>query len=198
MIIFKILANMYITLLGPVIAGIVNSLWCKCGALRRLQVPMDGGKHFIDGKRILGDNKTWKGFLGYIILNIICMVTWGFICDRTGLENYNMFYQNVSNSLINNLVIGSLLGLAYGIFELPNSFLKRRLGITPGKSVSGFTKLFFVFFDQADSVFGCVLVVCLFAPMSVGFYMLYVVVGSITHIIINMLLYVLKLRKNMF
>lgn len=192
------LVSMYITLLGPIIAGIVNSIWCKSKAMKRLQVPMDGGKNFIDGKRIFGENKTWKGFLGYIVLNIICMLIWGFVCDVTNLEHYNMFYKGVSNSPENNLWLGLLLGLAYGIFELPNSFLKRRLDITPGKSVKGFTKFFFLFLDQADSVFGCVLIVCLYAPMTVGFYFLYVVVGAFTHIIINMLLYFMKLRKNMF
>lgn len=163
-----------------------------------MQVPMDGGRNLWDGKRIFGDNKTWKGFLGYVILNIICMVLWGFACKGLSIEAYNYFYQASANTLYHNLLIGFLLGLAYAVFELPNSFIKRRLGIVPGKSLSGFWKVFFVFFDQADSVFGCVLVVCLFAPMSVGFYLLYVFVGAITHIVINMLLYFCKLRKNMF
>ena len=196
--ILKILAEMYVTLLGPVIAGIVNSIWCKSGMFKRLQVPMDGGRNFVDGRRIFGDNKTWKGFLGYIFCNVICMVLWGLVCDVAQLESYNMFYEKVANTPVNNLIIGLLLGIAYGVFELPNSFLKRRLGIVPGKSVSGAWKAFFVFFDQADSVFGCVLVVCFFAPMSIGFYLLYVVVGAVTHILINMLLYACKLRKKMF
>ena len=109
-----------------------------------------------------------------------------------------MFYGKTSNTVLTNLWIGFLLGLFYGIFELPNSFVKRRLGITPGKSLSGLKKAFFVFMDQADSVFGCVLVVCIYAPMTVGFYLLYVAVGAVTHILINMLLYACKLRKNMF
>lgn len=198
MTVWKILAGMYITLLGPILAGILNSVWCRSKAMKCLQIPMDGGKNFADSRRIFGDNKTWKGFLGYIVLNMICMVLWGTVCRGTGIEAYNLFYQGAENTFGNNLVIGLLLGLAYGLFELPNSFVKRRLGIVPGKSINGCLKAFFVFFDQADSVFGCVLVVCLYAPMSVGFYFLYVVVGAVTHIVINMLLYVMRLRKNMF
>ena len=193
-----IILKMYITLLSPIIAGIINSLWCKSKYMKTLQRPMDGGRNFVDGRRIFGDNKTWKGFLGYILLNMLCMVLWGFVCGAAGLEGYNFFYQNAANTPAGNLLIGMLLGLAYGVFELPNSFLKRRLDIVPGKSLKGAAKVFFVFFDQADSVFGCVLVVCLYAPMTVGFYLLYVVVGAATHIVINMLLYFLKLRKNMF
>lgn len=201
MTIGKTLGAMYITLLCPVIAGIINSLWCKSGLMKALQVPMDGGRNFVDGRRIFGDNKTWKGFLGYLVLNTICMPLWGLICGAAGIEGYNFFYSGsgcVANTLPNNLLIGLLLGIGYGVFELPNSFLKRRLGIVPGKSLKGAAKAFFVFLDQADSVFGCVLVVCLYAPMTVGFYLCYVVVGAVTHIIINMLLYFCKLRKNMF
>lgn len=198
MTILKILASMYITLLGPIIAGIMNSVWCKSKCLKKIQIPMDGGKNFVDGKRIFGENKTWKGFLGYIVFNMICMILCGILCNVTQIEEYNMFYNKLDNNVINNLLIGFLLGLAYGLFELPNSFLKRRLGIVPGKSISGIAKAFFVFLDQADSVFGCALVVCLFTPMTVGLYFAYVVVGAVTHIIINMLLYALRLRKNMF
>lgn len=198
MTILKTLGSMYLTLLGPIIAGVINSIWCKTTCLKCLQIPMDAGKILKDGKRIFGDNKSWKGFLGYVVLNIICMVLLGLFCVAAGIEEYNMFYQGTSNTVGNNLVIGLLLGLAYGIFELPNSFMKRRLGIVPGKSLSGAQKAFFVFLDQADSVFGCVLVLCIYYPMSVGFYLVYVVVGAVTHILINMLLYLLKLRKNMF
>lgn len=198
MTVLEIGAVMYLTLLGPVVAGIMNSIWCKTKYMKWLQIPMDGGKSLKDGKRVFGDNKTWKGFLGYVVLNIICMVLLGLFCKNAGIEKYNMFYQTTANTLGNNVFIGLLLGVAYGVFELPNSFMKRRLGIIPGKSLSGVQKLFFVFMDQADSVFGCVLVVCIYHPMSLGFYVLYVLVGAVTHILINMLLYLLKLRGNLF
>lgn len=198
--IFRTLGIMYLTLLSPIIAGILNSLWCSTPYMKFLKRPMDGGRVLADGQRIFGDNKTWKGFLGYLFLNMLCMSLWGYLCKAAGLEAYNFFYMDggTPNTLPQNLLIGLLLGLGYGIFELPNSFLKRRLGIVPGKSVKGWTKVFFIFLDQADSVFGCVLVVCLFHPMSPAFYLLYVAVGAFTHILLNMMLYFLKLRKNMF
>ncbi len=190
--------SMYITLLPPIIAGILNSIFCKLSIFQKLSVPIDGKKNLWDGKRIFGDNKTWKGLLGYIILNIIMTVICGLIYNGCGLEGYSYIYLSVENSILNNIGIGFLLGLGYSLFELPNSFLKRRLDITPGKTIKGFTKVFFIFLDQADSVFGCVLVVCLFYDMTIGFYFLYVLVGAITHIVVNMLLYFMKLRKNMF
>ncbi len=192
------LGSMYVTLMSPIVAGIINSIFCKTKCLKGLQKPMDFGRDFFDGKRIFGDNKTWKGFFGYLLWNVVCAVLWGFVCQVTSLGEYNFFYRGTENTILNNIIIGFLLGMAYALFELPNSFLKRRLGIVPGKSISGFWKAFFVFFDQADSVFGCVLVVCLYLPLSISTYFVYVAIGAATHILINMLLYALKLRRNMF
>ena len=64
-----------------------------------------------------------------------------FIWKYTKLEHLNFFYINHENTLVYNLLIGFLLGLFYALFELPNSFLKRRLGIKEGKTIKGFKKI---------------------------------------------------------
>ena len=193
-----IILKLYITLLGPIIAGIINSIFCKIGVLKFLKVPMDFNKKFIDKKRIFGDNKTWKGFFGYIIFNIIFSILVGFLWKSTKLESYNFFYMNHTNTILYNTLIGFLLGLFYALFELPNSFLKRRLDIEPGKTIKGFKKIFFIILDQADSIFGIALVVWMFYPIGISVYLLFILVGTVTHLLINMLLYFLHLRKNMF
>ena len=194
----KILLMMYATLIPVILSGIFVMLWCKLPILKSFARPIDMGKNFTDGRRIFGDNKTWKGILGYVLFNIIFTVIWGFVCEGTSLGEYNFFYQNHENTLTFNLLIGLLLGLGYALFELPNSFLKRRLDITPGKTVTGFRKVFFVFLDQADSVFGVALVVWLFYPLGILLYLAYVLVGAFTHILLNMMLYIMHLRNNMF
>ncbi len=192
------IVKMYVTLLPAIIAGILVMVWCKTGLMKSAIKPMDMGKNFRDGKRIFGDNKTWKGFIGYLIFGAVSTVIWGAVCNGTGIDHLNYFYVNHENTFLFNLMIGVLLGLGYALFELPNSFLKRRLDITPGKTTSGGWKVFFVFLDQADSIFGCTLVVWLFYDLGIGLYLLYVLVGAFTHIVMNMLLYVCKLRKNPF
>ena len=189
---------MYITLLPSIISAVLNMIWCKLPILKKLQVPMDFGKSFYDKKRIFGDNKTWKGFIGYLVINTIVMVLWGIISNLTNINNYNYFYINYSNTFKFNLLIGLLLGLAYSLFELPNSFIKRRLDIKPGKTTKGFKKIFFIIMDQADSVFGCCLVVWMFYNLGLKLYLIYVILGATTHILFNIILYFLKLRKNMF
>ena len=65
----KTIGMMYLTLASPIIAGILNMVWCKLNLFNIPNVPMDMNNNFIDGKRIFGNNKTWKGFFGYIVLN---------------------------------------------------------------------------------------------------------------------------------
>ena len=193
-----LILKMYITLLSPVFAGIINSIFCKLDILNFLKVPIDFNKNFIDKKRVFGDNKTWKGLFGYILFNIICAILFGWIWKITKLENFNFFYINHENIVIYNTFIGFLIGLFYALFELPNSFIKRRLDIKPGKTTNGIKKIFFIILDQADSVFGVALIVWLFYPIGIWIYLLYVVLGTITHLLINIMLYLLHLRKNMF
>lgn len=194
----KTLLMMYVTLLPSILSGILNMIWCKSPILKSFQVPIDLKKNFIDGKRIFGDNKTWKGLIGYLLFNIITTILWGLICNVTNINHLNYFYINNQNIISFNIFIGLLLGLGYSLFELPNSFIKRRLDIKPGKTISGLKKILFIFLDQADSIFGCCLVVWLFYNLGIKLYIIYVLVGALTHIFFNMLLYFLKLRKNMF
>lgn len=170
---------MYVTLIPPIIAGILNMIWCKLPILKSLSTPLDNNKKLKDGKRLFGDNKTWKGIIGYLIFNVIISIIWGIICNSTNIESLNYFYINNENTLVYNMLIGILLGLGYSLFELPNSFLKRRLDITPGKTPKGFKKYFFIFLDQADSVFGCALVVCFFYDLGIRLYIGYVLLGHL-------------------
>jgi CDP-diglyceride synthetase len=189
------IVNFYVSLLPVILAGIANAAFTQSKVLRLLDRPIDGGKKFSDKKRILGDSKTYKGFLGYVVLGIIFTVLWGFICSTSpALTSHNFFYQTHDNTLLFNIMIGCLLGFAWAICELPNSFLKRRVNIKSSHGAKGVKGVLFAILDQADSIFGIVLVVALFYPLSVSWYFLFVALGAATHIIFNFLLYIVKLR----
>ena len=51
-------------------------------------------------------------------------------------------------------MVGALCGAAYVLAELPNSFVKRRLGIAPGTSAPRARAAQYLV-DQVDSVVGC-------------------------------------------
>lgn len=191
--------TMYITLMPAVLAGVFNMIWCTLPVASGLKKPIDKGKSLADGKRVFGANKTWKGFVGMILFGMLFSVIWGLLCRQINyLQTHNFFYRQYTNTVLYNLATGFFVGFAYVLFELPNSFLKRRLGIKPGRMAKESYAPIFVFIDQADSLFGVVLVVALFYPMSIGFYFFYVFLGAITHILINIMLYFAKLRKNPF
>ena len=193
------LFDIYISLMPVIFTGILNMIWCKLPALKKISVPIDNGKTLKDGNRLFGDNKTWKGLIGYIIFGMICTMLWGIVCGNTPyLRQHNYFYANHAGGVIYNLIIGFLLGLFYALFELPNSFIKRRLGIKEGKPPKGIAKFVFIFLDQADSIFGCVMVLSFVYPMTALFYFGCVLLGAATHIVINILLYLARLRKNPF
>ena len=189
--------NFYVSLLPVIITGIVNAVFCKSHLLDKLKIPIDCHKTLKDGQRVFGDHKTLKGFIGYIIFAVIFSVIFGLISTRVHwLERHNFFYFTHNNNVVFNFMLGSLLGFTWTLFELPNSFLKRRLKIAPGfTSKNNFMKILFVFLDQADSIFGVVLVIAIFHPIFITQYFLYVVVGALTHIALNYLLFLAKIRK---
>lgn len=195
----RTILSMYITLLAVILAGVLNMIFCKSSVINFANKPMDGGKVLSDGKRLFGDNKTWKGFFGMIVWGILSQILVGqWLQLSSPLEHLNLFYQMESNTLSFNAVIGFWLGLAYVIFELPNSWLKRRLNIAPGRTATNAWKWFFVVIDQIDSLFGCALVVAYFVPISLRHYLSFVGLGGVTHLVINQLLFLLKLRRNRF
>lgn len=196
--VLEVIGKLYFTLLPVILAGVANSALTKSSLLPALKKPIDAGGKFFDGKRIFGDNKTWKGFLGYVVLGMLFTVIWGAICGFANWNRLHYIYQNHDNTLLFNLWLGFLYGFAWAFCELPNSFIKRRLDIKPGKNPSGLKRIFFIILDQADSIFGVCLVLWAFYPMSAGLYFLFVLVGAMTHIVFNMLLYFVGLRKNMF
>ncbi len=194
--VLRAIAESYVSLMPAILAGIANMAWVKLPVLCGWAKPIDAGRTMADGRRIFGDNKTWKGLAGMFVLGGICGLVWGGIVSVTPLAPYDLFHVNHAATPEWNVATGALLGLAYGLFELPNSFLKRRVGITPGKVSGGRWSALFVVLDQIDSVIGCALVLALLAPVGLGLFCLIIIVGGLTHAVLNLLLYAAKLRDN--
>ncbi|ASA78413.1 CDP-2,3-bis-(O-geranylgeranyl)-sn-glycerol synthase [Thermococcus sp. 5-4] len=94
--------------------------------------PIDGGRNWRDGRRILGDGKTWRGFFG------------GLACGTlTGVVQYFLtpgFYGDLRTAalLAFLLALGALLG------DLIGSFLKRRANLPRGAPAIGLDQLGFL------------------------------------------------------
>jgi len=187
---------MYTTLAPGLVAGVLNMVWCTAPVAHGLARPVDGGRTW-RGRRIFGDNKTWKGVVGMAGLGAACGLVWGGVCAAVpALHDANLFYTRHTNTPVFSTLVGLAVGLAYAAAELPNSFVKRRLGVAPGKPAPRPWGVVVTVTDQVDSVLAMVLVVAVLAPMSPGFFAAYVALGGATHAVVNLLLYIVHLRKN--
>ncbi|MCL2106663.1 MAG: CDP-archaeol synthase [Oscillospiraceae bacterium] len=172
----KFIGHIYVLILPVIMGGVSNMIFMKLPILLSWRFPMDARKTF-RGKRVFGDNKTWKGFAGMIVFTAL-----------SGMLFWSVFDPS---KLLFNLLRGAWIGFAYVLFELPNSFIKRRLDISSGKNGG----LLQTFFDQSDSVFGIVLLYPLVYPLSLKEALGILVILTTTHYLINILLFHLKLKN---
>lgn len=87
--------------------------------------------------RLFGANKTWRGALVMFSgVFVATAVLWPVMPDE--LDSWP--------------VAGALIGAAVVLGELPNSFMKRRLGIAPGERRLTPSGVALVVYDQADFV----------------------------------------------
>jgi CDP-2,3-bis-(O-geranylgeranyl)-sn-glycerol synthase len=136
--------------------------------------PMDFGRNFVDGKRIFGNNKTYRGFFFGLAVGIF-----------VGLVESLVFSYPIPFSVLSPL--GALFG------DLTGAFLKRRLGITPGGLLP--------VVDQIDFVVGAILFSLPFfsLPLTIAYWELAIAVIIITppiHLLTNFSAYKLKLKEN--
>jgi len=136
-------------LVAPVLAaGLVHVIVLKSGVLSRIATPLDGGRT-LGGRRLLGPSKTWRGLLLMPPLTALAAGLEVALARRLprGLTPF-------PGRRLKPWLLGGVLGLGYCAGELPNSFVKRRLGIPAGGSVKRLSWLQYTI-DQTDSVVGC-------------------------------------------
>lgn len=203
-----LVAQVFWLSLAVAVTGILHMFVVKADLLPALKVPIDGGRT-LGGAPIFGPNKTWRGvffmisgsaFVGAVQGGLggawaagagIEVIDFAGLGRRLGAPADSLLYA------FGYAGVNAVLGLGYALGELPNSFLKRRLGIGAGNTSSGLVGAFFFVFDQADSVvFALALGAAVF-----GYGAGVVLVGSICltllHLAINGSLYLLKVRRNL-
>ena len=182
----KINGIQYLYSLIPIIfAGISNMIFVKSKWLRSWYFPIDNKTVLKDGNRLFGDNKTWKGFIGMIVLTSAWTTILRIYPDKDLIPKPVWWF----------CYFGAMLGLAYVLFELPNSFIKRRLNIPPGENVKGIKGFIFKIIDQLDSLVGCAIILGFFTAISFAEFCLILLVTSVIHYLINILMYILKLKS---
>ena len=119
--------------------------------------PIDFGKKWKDGKRILGDGKTWRGlvvgtFLGMTVgfalsAASIYINEWGY--GFIGLTDFYEFPYMIP--IVFSICFGALIG------DITESFFKRRIGKNRGED--------WIPFDQLDFLIGALILSFLVAEI---------------------------------
>ncbi len=110
---------------------IPNNLFAK------IALPIDCGLRLYDDP-LLGTQKTFRGFIVVTVVTSVLTVLFDFFLD--------------THSVTNPLQLGALLGFAYMVGELPNSFIKRRFHIKESTTASGKIGRVFAAIDHIDSI----------------------------------------------
>ncbi|KUG20146.1 phosphatidate cytidylyltransferase [hydrocarbon metagenome] len=136
------------------IVSLVSALWMMIPAYIPNPVavvfgggtPIDRGMRFLDGKRLLGDGKTYRGFIAGVLAGILAGAILIRLRTSFGLD---VLPAHTLLSVI-LLAAGALLG------DMAKSFLKRRAGKERGEK--------WPIADQYDLVAGSLLLVLIAMP----------------------------------
>jgi dolichol kinase len=144
-------------LIAPVvIAGVVHGFVIKKRLLPALARPLDGGRTF-RGRPVFGRNKTWRGLVVMSFVSTAIVLVQRLLSFHDAFRSVSVVDYRAGSTF----ALGIALGLGYSLGELPNSFLKRRLGIEPGRRAPRRGALQHVV-DQGDSAAGVTLALLLF------------------------------------
>ena len=161
-------------LLLPLLGGgIVHGLVMKRNWLPWLARPIDGGRS-LGGVRWFGDNKTWRG--------PTCL----------GLGAALVFALEASPAW---LPFGFAYGFVAMLGELPNSFLKRRVGIAPGAGGGGRFAWFFYLYDQVDLLVAVLPFWWWLGKLSVPHVALALLLVTVIHQLVSSIAFRLGIRK---
>jgi CDP-2,3-bis-(O-geranylgeranyl)-sn-glycerol synthase len=154
--------------------------------LPSLKRPLDG-RATVGGRRVFGDNKTWRGalvmFAGVVLLTL-------------PLSTWPAYWESLPEELrdAGPLPVGALIGAGTVLGELPNSFLKRRLGIAPGRRRRSPLGVALTVWDQVDFVPAVVLLLAPIWVMPLESVAAGLVAVALIHLAINVVGYAIGAR----
>jgi 1-acyl-sn-glycerol-3-phosphate acyltransferase len=169
-----------------VLAGSLQLAFSKAGLLGQLGRPIDGGRSF-RGQRLFGDNKTWRGALLMITITPLATVLVHQVYASLGVVAHTFM-------ALPSFWLGLVMGIAYILGELPNSFIKRQLGVAPGKSSQRLQGLQYVV-DQADSVIAVCVALVLTYSIPAQLALALFCVGVVVHIVFDHAMHLLGAKK---
>ncbi len=148
-------------------------------------MPIDFGKKFIDGKRIFGDGKTWRGFAGGVTGGILTANIQYGIEKLINVELFSSLPYFEFFTLTFLLSFGAMFGDCVG------SFIKRRAGYERGAK--------FLVVDQLTFLLVALAIASFYNPFwelfSAEIIFIAVIITPILHLGINYIAYRLRFKE---
>lgn len=132
-------------LLSPLlVSAALSGVVLRFNLFSALKRPIDGRLMF-RGKRLFGDSKTWRGVATAVVGSVLAVavqkhVLWH-LASGLAIVDYRQ---------VNAVLFGIAMGVGATAGELPNSFVKRQIGISPGATARGPSAILFYLWDQLD------------------------------------------------
>jgi len=173
-----------------IISGIVHTIWMRSRISLSFVIPLDGGLK-LRQRRILGDNKTLRGLMVLIPGTGCSFFLLGTVVrSQAGVLDGVWPLSPAAFGLL-----GLLAGLGFMLGELPNSFIKRQMGILPGEAAKGpIRKVVFLIMDRVDSLLGMLLAISLVVPTPWQIWLYVFVLGPFIHLFFSFVLFLLKVK----
>lgn len=173
-------------LLAMSAAALAHLAWLKSALSRRFAHPIDCGATW-RGHRLFGANKQWRGLMMLPPAAALSFAAGAWLAPAAAPW---------AMPLASYALLGGACGTAFMLAELPNSFLKRQLGVAPGQQArTPALRRLCALADRVDSALGvwlaCVVLVPLPAAAGAGL----LVAGPAVHAAFSLLQFSLGLKS---
>ncbi len=164
---FKLIDSLYEGLIALLPAMFANAT----PVITRGRRPIDGGLKFVDGRRLLGDGKTWEGLITGITAGILIGVLLAILLGEPRITYISLLSST-----------GAMIG------DITASFIKRRLGLERGAPAP--------ILDQLNFYIGAVVLLYIAGfKTTLTIFITLAIISAIAHIIANIVAYKLKLKN---
>ena len=178
-------------ILAFVLAGILHSLWLHNRLSQALAIPLDGGRRF-RGRPILGENKTLRGFVMIPAAALAFAAVAAMISLSQGMPPATLWQLTPTEYA----ALGAWAGFGFMAGELPNSFVKRQLGILPGQApASGLTRAICFTIDHLDSIVGMLAAVTMAVHTPWATWLWVLVLGPSIHLLFSWWLFRMGVKR---
>lgn len=156
----------------------------KIPFVREFKYPVDM-RLKVRGKRVLGDNKTLRGFVCGIALSVFTVFLQIYLYEHVELIQKSML---LNYSSINPVIFGSLSGFGALFGDSLKSYFKRQLNIPPGGS--------WFPFDQVDYIFGGIFFISFYVRLTYLEYIALFLMWFLLHPLTTLIGYLLRLKDS--